>query len=123
MGQTEISGCCYVKNGELDVVDFACAKSPHVGILHNLSDMHQKLSAGFGLCLDRVPVAYHHFESGLVNFGIECIDVGGTFLQGDGTAGYGVSRRHYRCGRWLEVCSFGYVKGEYGVSSCDGKVW
>jgi hypothetical protein len=59
MGQTEISGHCYVKNGEWDVVDFACAKSCHVSILHNLSDMRRKPSAGFGLCLDRVPVAYH----------------------------------------------------------------
>jgi hypothetical protein len=46
------------KNGEVDVVDFACAKSRRIGILHNLSDMCQKPSAGFGLCMDRVPVAY-----------------------------------------------------------------
>jgi hypothetical protein len=58
MGQTEISKRCYVKNGEWIVVDFACAKSCHVSILHNLSDMHRKPSAGFGLCLDRVPVVY-----------------------------------------------------------------
>jgi hypothetical protein len=58
MGQTEISGRCYVKNGELDVVDFACAKSCCVGILHNLSDMRRKPSASFGLHVDRVPVAY-----------------------------------------------------------------
>jgi hypothetical protein len=50
---------CYVKNGEWDVVDFACAKSGRVSILHNLSDMRRKPSAGFGLCVDRVPVAYH----------------------------------------------------------------
>jgi hypothetical protein len=65
----------------------------------------------------------HRFESGLVDFGVECIDIGGMFLQGDGSAGYEVSRRHYRCGWRLEVCSFNYVKREYGVSSCDGKIW
>jgi hypothetical protein len=27
-----------------------------------------------------------HFESGLVDFGVECIDVCRTFLQGDGSA-------------------------------------
>jgi hypothetical protein len=48
MGQTEISGHCYVKNGELDVVDFACAKSRCVGILYNLSDMRRKPSACVG---------------------------------------------------------------------------
>jgi hypothetical protein len=58
VGQTEIPGRCYIKNGELDVVDFACAKSRRVDILHNLSDMHRKPLAGFGLHLDRVPVAY-----------------------------------------------------------------
>jgi hypothetical protein len=63
MGQTEISRHCYVKNGELDVVDFACAKSRRIGILHNLSDMHRKPSAGFGLRMDRVPVAYHQVGS------------------------------------------------------------
>jgi hypothetical protein len=62
MGQTEISGRCYGlmhKNGEDYVVDFACAKSRRVGILHNLTDMHQNPSAGFGLCMDMAPVAYH----------------------------------------------------------------
>jgi hypothetical protein len=59
MGQTKISGHCYVKNGELDVVNFGCAKSRRVGILHNLSDMRRKALAGFSLRLDRVPVAYH----------------------------------------------------------------
>jgi hypothetical protein len=59
MGQTEISGRCYDKNGEYNVVDFACANSRRVGILHTLSDMRRKLSAGFGLRVDRVPVAYH----------------------------------------------------------------
>jgi hypothetical protein len=63
MGQTEISGCCYVKNGEWDVVDFACVKSRRVGILHNLSDMHRKPLASFGLCVDRVPVAYHRRDT------------------------------------------------------------
>jgi hypothetical protein len=58
-GQTEISGRCYDKNGEYNVVNFACAKSRRVGILHNLTDMCQKPSAGFGLRMDRVPVAYH----------------------------------------------------------------
>jgi hypothetical protein len=58
MGQTEISRRCYGKNGEWKVVDFACAKSCHVGILHNLSDMCWKASADFGLHVDRVPVAY-----------------------------------------------------------------
>jgi hypothetical protein len=28
------------------------------------------------------------FESSLVDFGVESIDVGGTFLQGDGAVGY-----------------------------------
>jgi hypothetical protein len=28
--------------------------------LHNLTDMHRKASASFGLRVDRVPVAYHH---------------------------------------------------------------
>jgi hypothetical protein len=37
----------------------ACAKSRRVGILHNLTDMCRKALAGFGLCLDRVPVTYH----------------------------------------------------------------
>jgi hypothetical protein len=59
----------------------------------------------------------------LVDFGVEGVDVSGTFLQGDSTTGYEVSRRHYGCGWWLEVGSFGYVKREYGVSSCDGEVW
>jgi hypothetical protein len=31
------------------------------------------------------------FEPGLVDFGVECIDVGRTFLQGNGLAGYEVS--------------------------------
>jgi hypothetical protein len=34
-----------------------------------------------------------------------------------------ICRRHYGSGWQLEVGSFGYVKGEYGVSSCDGEVW
>jgi hypothetical protein len=38
-------------------------------------------------------------------------------------AGDEVGRRHYGSGRRLEVSSFSYVKGEYGVSSCDGEVW
>jgi hypothetical protein len=59
MGQTEISRHCYGKNGEWNVVDFACAKGHRVGILYNLSNMRRKPSAGFGLCLDRVPVAYN----------------------------------------------------------------
>jgi hypothetical protein len=59
MGQTAISGRCYGKNGEYNVVDFGCAKSRHVGILHTLSNMCRKLSAGFGLHVDRVPVVYH----------------------------------------------------------------
>jgi hypothetical protein len=63
------------------------------------------------------------FEPGLVDFGVECIDVSGTFLQGDGLVGYEVSRQYYGCGQRLEVCSFSYVKREYGVSSCDGKIW
>jgi hypothetical protein len=52
-------GVATLEMESLDVVDFACAKSRRVGILHNLSDMYRKASAGFGLCLDRVPVAYH----------------------------------------------------------------
>jgi hypothetical protein len=63
------------------------------------------------------------FESGLVDFGVEGVDIGGTFLQGDGAVGDEVGRRHYICGWWLEVGGFSYVKGEYGVSSCDGEVW
>jgi hypothetical protein len=59
----------------------------------------------------------------LVDFGVEGVDVGGTFLQGDGAMGDEVGCQHYGCGQRLEVCSFSYVKGEYGVSSCDGKVW
>jgi hypothetical protein len=47
------------KNGEWIVIDFTCAKSRHVGILHNLTDMRWKPSAGFSLHVDRVPVAYH----------------------------------------------------------------
>jgi hypothetical protein len=58
-GMIEISGCCYDKNGEEYVVDFACAKCRRVGILHNLTDIHRNASAGFGLHVDRVPVAYH----------------------------------------------------------------
>jgi hypothetical protein len=58
MGQTEISGRCYGKNGEWKVVDFACVKSRRISILHNLTDMRRKPSAGFGLRVDRVPVAY-----------------------------------------------------------------
>jgi hypothetical protein len=46
------------KNGEWIVVDFACAKSRRVGILHNLTDMRWKPSAFIGLRVDRVPVAY-----------------------------------------------------------------
>jgi hypothetical protein len=46
------------KNGEWIVVDFACAKSRCVGILHNLTDMRWKPSAFIGLRVDRVPVAY-----------------------------------------------------------------
>jgi hypothetical protein len=63
------------------------------------------------------------FESGLVDFGVESVDISGTFLQGDGVAGYEVCRQHYRCGWRLGVGNFGYVKREYGVSFCDGKVW
>jgi hypothetical protein len=62
------------------------------------------------------------FELGLVDFGIEGIDIGGTFLRGDGAVGDEVCRRHYGCGRQLEVGGLGYVKGKYGVSSCDGEV-
>jgi hypothetical protein len=58
-GMIEISGRCYIKNGEVFVVDFACAKSRRIGILHNLTDIRRKASAGFGLRMDRVPVAYH----------------------------------------------------------------
>jgi hypothetical protein len=62
VGQTEVSRRCYglmCKNGEWIIIDFACAKSHHVGILHNLTDMCRKLSAFISLCMDRVPVAYH----------------------------------------------------------------
>jgi hypothetical protein len=67
VGQTEISGRCYSlmrKNGEWIVVDYACAESHRVSILHNLTDMRRKPSAFSGLCVDRVPVAYHRFNSG-----------------------------------------------------------
>jgi hypothetical protein len=70
MGQTEITGCydsLMHKNGEENVVNFVGAKSRHHFVrggsrhlLPNLTDMHWKLSAGFGLCVDRVPVAYKH---------------------------------------------------------------
>jgi hypothetical protein len=63
-----------------------------------------------------------HFELGLVDLGVEGIDVGETFLQGDGMAGYEVSQQHYGSGWRLEVGSFAYVKREYGVSSCDSEV-
>jgi hypothetical protein len=62
MGQTEISGCCYGKNGEEYVVDFACVKCHRVGILHNLTDIRRDASAGFGLRVARVPVAYHRLQ-------------------------------------------------------------
>jgi hypothetical protein len=62
------------------------------------------------------------FESGLVDFGIEGIDVGGTFLQGYGVVGDEVCQQHYGCGWRLEVGGF-YVKREYGVSFCDSEVW
>jgi hypothetical protein len=48
------------KNGEGFVVDFVCAKCRCIGILHNLIDICRKASAGFGLHVDRVPVAYQH---------------------------------------------------------------
>jgi hypothetical protein len=35
-----------------------------------------------------------HFESSLVDFGVECVDVSRKFLQGDGSVGYEVSRQH-----------------------------
>jgi hypothetical protein len=66
VGQTEISGRCYglmYKNGEWIVVDFMCAKSRRIGILHNLTDMRRKASAGFGLHVDRVLVVYHWDEN------------------------------------------------------------
>jgi hypothetical protein len=63
------------------------------------------------------------FESSLVNFGVESIDIIRTFLQGDGTVGYEMCCRHYGSGWRLEVGSLSYVNGEYGVSSCDSKVW
>jgi hypothetical protein len=46
------------KNGEEYVVDFACVKCCHISILHNLTNMCQKALAGFGLRVERVPVAY-----------------------------------------------------------------
>jgi hypothetical protein len=63
MGQTEISGHCYCvmhKNREGFVINFACVKCCRISILRNLTDMHRKAWAGFGLCVARVPVAYHH---------------------------------------------------------------
>jgi hypothetical protein len=53
------------KNGEEYVVDFACAKSRHVylyvgshRLLHNLTDMCWKPSAGLGLRVAMVPESY-----------------------------------------------------------------
>jgi hypothetical protein len=53
------------KNGEVYVVDFACAKSCRVYLyagsrclLHNLTDMRRKPLACISLCVDRVPVVY-----------------------------------------------------------------
>jgi hypothetical protein len=65
----------------------------------------------------------HCLESSLVDFGVESIDVSGTFLQGDGVAGYEICCRYYGCGWQLEVGGLGYVTEEYGVSSCDSEVW
>jgi hypothetical protein len=47
------------KNRGKYVVDFACAKSRHIGILHNLTDMRRKPSASLGLRVAMVPVPYH----------------------------------------------------------------
>jgi hypothetical protein len=38
-------------------------------------------------------------------------------------AGDEICHQHYESGWWLEVGGLGYIKGEYGVSSCDGEVW
>jgi hypothetical protein len=46
------------KNGEDFVVDFACVKCRRISILHNLTDIRWKAPASFGLCVERVPVAY-----------------------------------------------------------------
>jgi hypothetical protein len=40
-----------------------------------------------------------------------------------GVARYEICCRHYGVRGQLEVGGFGYVKGEYGVSSCNGEVW
>jgi hypothetical protein len=59
MGQTEITGRCnglMCKNGEKNVVDFACAKSC---LLLNLTDMRRKHSACISLHVGMVPKLYH----------------------------------------------------------------
>jgi hypothetical protein len=65
-GMIEITGrsdCLMCKNGEIYVIDFACVESCHLSIrhlLHNLTDMRQKPSAGLGLHVAMVPESYHH---------------------------------------------------------------
>jgi hypothetical protein len=73
MGQTEITGrsdCLMRKNGEDYVIDFACAKSHRVylyagsrHLLHNLTNMCRKPSAGLGLRVAMVPESYHQTSS------------------------------------------------------------
>jgi hypothetical protein len=36
-----------------------CAKCHRISILRNLTDIRQKASVGFSICMARVPVAYH----------------------------------------------------------------
>jgi hypothetical protein len=58
------------KNGEKYVVDFACVKSCCIIILHKLTDIHWKASAGFSLHMDRVPMAYHRLANKAPNSNI-----------------------------------------------------
>jgi hypothetical protein len=51
------------KNGEEFVVNFVCAKSHRISILHNLTDMCQKASASFGLHMGRMPMAYQQAQA------------------------------------------------------------
>jgi hypothetical protein len=83
MGQTEITGCCNClmrKNGEQDVIDFACAKGRRVDIYAgsrqhscNLTNMHQKASACIGLRVAMVPESYQRSEELWLGLSIEII--------------------------------------------------
>jgi hypothetical protein len=57
MGQTAISGHCYSKNGEICRRLCMCEVSSHRHSAY-LTDIRRNASAGFGLHVERVPVAY-----------------------------------------------------------------